>query len=236
MDKVTLDKTGIYFDFWDEESEDWITRNIVEGSLPITWYLDYPIQFKEVISCREFVKILESHKEVINLVMAHALSGIEFEEILKIANDQAEAKEISPTGVYLIRIADAIPTSQGDEEFNFLNSYPVLMGLEEVDEIGDNDELHSLSSISFTDWRDLPLSVDDYVEFVNPITEEVLFEGIMNWTLRDMVSTILGQISITLLVNQATASVSSKKQVESGPIEIHDVFDWIDDLDKIFLK
>lgn len=237
MNKVTLDRAGIYFDFWNNQNESWISKNIADGSLPITWYLEYPIQIREPLTVKDLLHILKPYHDVIDLVLARQLAGISFDEILKLIDSDAPAKkEIKPTSVYLIKLADSIPMNQDEEDFNFLNTYSVLMGLEVIDEIGDNDELHSLSTLDLFDWCDLPLGIDDYIEYVNPTTDEVLFEGVMNWTLYDVISTVLSQIATTLQITAATSMISAKSQVESGPLRIQDVLDWIDDLDKVFLK
>lgn len=228
-------KTGLYFSFWDEHGSNWIEKNIIESSVPITWYLSYPIQFEESLSVREMVQLLEPHADVLELVMIRELAGIDIGEIF----DQSKRVKtnpikISPTAAFVIKIADSIPTVTADfEEVNFLNWYPVLIGIDQLDETGENDEAHSLSAIDFLDWCDLPLEVDDYIEFLNPETEEIAFEGIMNWTLGELVGAVISQISTALQVNQTAIANSNP---DSGPLQMDSIFDWLDDLDRIFLK
>ena len=234
MDKVTIKKTGLYFSFWNEESANWIERNVVESSLPITWYLSYPIQFEEQLTVRELVCALEPHAELLGLVMIRELAGVDIKEIFEISKKfKAEPAKIAPTSAFVIKIADSIPTVADDEDTYFISWYPVLVGIEEMDETVDEERVHSLSSIDFLDWCDLPLEVDDYIEFLNPETEEVHFEGIMNWTLHDIISAVLGQISITLQVGQKSIT---KTGLDEGPLQMDSIFDWLDDLDRIFLK
>jgi hypothetical protein len=165
--------------------------------------------------------------------MIRELAGTTLESIYKLLNDGSPTgAEILPSHVYLIKLADAIPTKQ-EEEFIFLNSYPVLLGVTEIDEMPEDDELYSLSSINFLDWCDLPIGVDDFLEYIDSETDDTLLEGMVNWTLAEALSAILNQISVTIQISQTSIV---KSNPDSGPIQIADVFEWLDDLDRIFCK
>lgn len=232
MHKVTIKKDGLYFSFWDQTKEDWIEKNIVEATVPISWYLSYPVQFNEMLTVREVINLLRPYADDLNLILAHELAGIELEKIFELADSDKEPAKIEPDSIYLVRIAEAIHTVQDEEEFNFLSTYPILVGLKEVED-AEEDEVFSLSSIDFLDWCDLPFELDDYVEYINPATEEVLFEGVMNWTLTEVIGTILSQTSVTLQIMQ-NSIISAKEDEE--PVEIEAVFKWFDDLDRILLR
>jgi hypothetical protein len=234
MQKITIKRSGFYFSFWDESAEDWIEKNINEASIPITWYLSYPIQVDEPLTVREIIKMIEPYAEIINLVMIHELAGIEFSRILEVLNDVRESTNaIEPNSVCLVKIAESIPTKQMDEDINFLSTYPVLVGIQEIDETGENDEVFSLSTIDFLDWCDLPFEIDDYVEYLDQVTEEVLFDGVMNWTLGEIIGSILSQTSVTLQVMQNSISSPASN---GEPVDIESIFNWFDDLDRILLK
>jgi hypothetical protein len=232
MHKVTVKKDGLYFSFWDQSKEDWIEKNIVEATVPISWYLSYPVQFNEMLTVREVINLLRPYADDLSLILAHELAGIELEKIFELADSDKEPIKIEPDSIYLVRIAEAVPTVQDEEEFNFLSTYPILVGLKEVED-AEEDEVFSLSSIDFLDWCDLPFELDDYVEYINPATEEVLFEGVMNWTLTEVIGAILSQTSVTLQIMQ-NSIVSAKEDEE--PVEIEAVFKWFDDLDRILLR
>jgi hypothetical protein len=233
MDKLTIRKTGLYFSFWDESSEDWIERSIADSSVPLTWYLNYPIQFDGQLTVRELLTVLKPYSDILDLVMIRELAGTTLADIYKLLDEGSPTgADILPSHVYLIKLADAIPTKQ-EEEFIFLNSYPVLLGVTEDDETVEDDELYSLSSMNFLDWCDLPIGVDDFLEYIDSETEDTLLEGMINWTLYEALSAILHQISVTIQINQ-TSIVNSNP--DSGPIQMADVFEWLDDLDRIFCK
>jgi hypothetical protein len=235
MHKVTIKKSGFYFSFWDESQADWIEKNILDASLPISWYLNYPIQFTEILTVREIVNLIEPHADVLGLVMINDLAGIDIDKIVDLAKaDKLDKNETEIESICLVRIAESVRTQQGDEEFNFLSTYPVLVGLtSSVEEDDDEDNTVSLSSLDFLSWCDFPFEIDDFVEYINPETEDVVFDGVMNWTLGEILSTILSQSSISIQVSQ---SVSIDSIEPSDPVEMSDVFQWLDDLDRIFLK
>jgi hypothetical protein len=234
MHKVTIRKDGLYFLFWDQSEENWIEKNILDANVPISWYLSYPIQLEAALTVREILTLIKPFCETLKVLMIHELAGIEIEKVMDLIDRQKETdSKIEAEVIYLVRIAEAVPTVQGDEQFNFLSSYPILVGLKEIDETGDNDEVYSLSAIDFLDWCDLPFEIDDYVEYINPATEEVMFEGVMNWTLSELIGTILSQTSVTLQVMQNSVFSAGPKE---GPVEIDSIFSWIDDLDRILLR
>jgi hypothetical protein len=234
MHKVTISKSGLYFSFWDQTEETWVEKNILDATVPISWYLSYPIQFTDSLTVREMIKLIEPYAKDLGLIMIHELAGVDISKILELSNThKSQLNQIEPEAVYLVKIAEATPTVQNDEEFNFLSMYPVLIGLKEVDETGDNDEVFSLTSIDFLDWCDLPFELDDYIEYINPANEEVLFEGVMNWTLGEVIGTILSQTSVTLQIMQNSVIPSDST---GEPVQIDSIFKWFEDLDRVLLR
>lgn len=234
MHKVTISKSGLYFSFWDQTEETWVEKNILDATVPISWYLSYPIQFTDSLTVREIIKLIEPYAKDLGLIMIHELAGVDISKILELSNThKSQLNQIEPEAVYLVKIAEATPTVQNDEEFNFLSMYPVLIGLKEVDETGDNDEVFSLTSIDFLDWCDLPFELDDYIEYINPANEEVLFEGVMNWTLGEVIGTILSQTSVTLQIMQNSVIPSDST---GEPVQIDSIFKWFEDLDRVLLR
>lgn len=241
MQKITINKSGIHFSFWDETSQNWIDKNISEANLPISWYLPYAIQINEDITVRDFFQIIKPYRDQIELLFLNSLAGVNLDEIYVILEQaNLEKNKIDPDCVVLFKIGEVGKVKEGDETLNFLNRYTILMGLELVGEDdetndGSHDNLHHLSEIDFKDWCDLSLGIDDYLEYVDSETEDVLFEGLINWSLEEFINCVLSQVSITLQIRQSVSEHSSKSPIESGPIQIDDLFDWIDDLDKILL-
>jgi hypothetical protein len=92
-----------------------------------------------------------------------------------------------------------------------------------------------LTPINFKHWCNLEFDVDDYIEYIDVKTEEPLFDGVFNWYLYDFLVSILSQISMTLQVNDSLSKNNEKFSVTAGPVHVDQVFEWLTDLDKIFL-
>jgi hypothetical protein len=119
-----------------------------------------------------------------------------------------------------------------DDEIDYLNTYTVLMGLF-VEDNAETDKVYHLSAFDVRDWIDLPFTIDNFMEYTDVQTEEVLLNGLTEWKFFEVIHAILSQITLTLQLLQVTSSVEVKK-LESGPMLIGELFVWLDDLDRIF--
>jgi len=238
MHKVSINKDGLFFSFWDESSEDWIKKNIADASLPITWFMSYAVEIEEGLSVHSVLNLLKPYSDIIKLYFVQSLSGVSLDEIFMSADQSSiSAKKIDANQVFLLKAAQVSKIKEDEDLINFITVHNVLMGLQIINEDDpDTDILHPLASINFQDWCNLPLVADDWLEYVDPHTEEVYFEGVTNWTFSEIISTILSQVAITLQITQTVSENSAKVPVEDGPVEISHVWDWLDDLDNIFLK
>jgi hypothetical protein len=238
MHKVSINKDGLFFSFWDESSEDWIKKNIADSSLPITWFMNYAVEIEEGLSVHSVLTLLKPYSDIIKLYFVQSLSGVSLEEIFMTADQSSiSAKKIDANQVFLLKAAQVSKIKEDEDLINFITVHNVLMGLQIINEDDpDTDILHPLASINFQDWCNLPLVADDWLEYVDPHTEQVYFEGVTNWTFSEIISTILSQTAITLQITQTVSEKSAKTPVEDGPVEISHVWDWLEDLDNIFLK
>jgi hypothetical protein len=238
MQKVSINKTGINISFWDDQSEKWIEKSLADSNLPITWFMNYAVEIEMGMTVREILDQLKPHAEALKFYFVQNLGGVELEEIFMIA-DQAKIikQEIAAKEVFLLKIADLKKINQNDQAIDFLSIYPVLMGLEIVNEEDpESDVLHPLSQINFENWCDLPILADDWLEIVDSQDSSVKFECVINWTFSEIISTILSQAAITLQITQAVSKNSTVQPVQAGPVEISHVWDWLHDLDTIFLN
>ena len=238
MHKVSINNDGLFFSFWDESSEDWIKKNIAEASLPITWFMNYAVEIEEGLSVHAVLTLLKPYSDIIKLYFVQSLSGVNLDEIFMAADRSAiSAKKIDSNQVFLLKAAQVSKIKEDEDLINFITVHNLLMGLQTTNEDDpDTDILHPLSAIDFQDWCNLPLVADDWLEYVNIQTEEVYFEGVTNWTFSEIISTILSQTAITLQITQTVSKNSANTPVKDGPVEISHVWDWLTDLDNIFLK
>lgn len=238
MHKVSINNNGLFFSFWDELSEDWIKKNIAEDSIPITWFMNYAVEIEEGLSVHAVLTLLKPYSDIIKLYFVQSLSGVSLDEIFMAADQSAiSAKKIDANQVFLLKAAQVSKIKEDEDLINFITVHNLLMGLQITNEDDpDTDILHPLSAIDFQDWCNLPLVADDWLEYVDIQTEEVYFEGVTNWAFSEIISTILSQTAITLQITQTVSKNSANAPVKDGPVEISHVWDWLEDLDNIFLK
>ncbi len=231
MQKVTIKKDGIFFSFWDEQTASWVDRNIKDSDFPISYYLPYITRVEGTITLRDFLKHLYPFKNHVQSIFATALSGITYEQITEIIDSPKKQESVGPMNViYLFRMGEVVPVK--DDDLDYLNTYTVLMGLF-VEENVEEDKVYHLSGFDVRDWVDLPFAIDNFVEYTDVQTEEVMLNGLTEWKFFEVVNAVLSQITLTLQLMKMTSSAEVKK-LESGPMLIGDLFVWLDDLDRIF--
>ena len=232
MQKITIKKHGIFFSFWDESSATWIDKDISESTFPISRYLWYSVQLTDEITLRDLLKLLNKHKDIIQVMFSHALTGITCDQIIELINSPKKVEPVPMNILYLFKIGEVTPIK--DETLEFINIYPVIMGVSVKD--GEEEEgVHHLSSFDVRDWLDLPLAIDSFIEFTNIAEDEIEMEGLISWQLFEVINTILSQISLTLQITNALITKDSNK-LESGPMLIEELFIWLDELDSILLS
>lgn len=231
MQKITIRTDGIFFSFWDEVSASWINKNINESDFPISHYLPHITQVEGPVTIRDFLTHLSHYRNHIQLIFANALSGITCDQIIAAVNSPIQESVNAPMNfIYLFKIGEAVPISNGDS--SYLNNYSVIMGLF-VEEGSEEDEVYHLSAFEINQWIDTPVILDNFIEYTDVQNDEVILEGLADWKFFEVIHTILSQISLTVQVKKMTSSIEIKK-LESGPMLISELFSWFDELDKIF--
>lgn len=231
MQKVTIKKEGIFFSFWDEQTASWIDRNILDSDFPISHYLPYSTRVEGEITVRDLLKHLSHFRTQIQPIFANALSGITCDQMADLIESPKKPNSNVPMNViYLFKMGEVIPVK--DEEIDYLSTYSVLMGLF-VEENVEEDKVYHLSAFDVRDWVDLPFAIDNFMEYTDVETEEVLLNGLIDWKFFEIIHAVLNQITLTFQVMQMTSTVDLKK-LESGPMLIGELFVWIDELDRIF--
>ena len=61
MEKIILKPEAAYYAFYEEDSDSWIERDLIESSLPISWYADMPIEIVGKVSTRRIFELFERY-------------------------------------------------------------------------------------------------------------------------------------------------------------------------------
>jgi hypothetical protein len=233
MQNITLTKTGIYFPYWDEPSATWIDKEIKEAKLPISWYLQYPVQADEDLTVRDILMLIKPYYEQIHFIFSNSLEGVNLTDVYQLLEHPFKTDNPAPMNVlYMFKIGEASPLV--DDDRLFYNMYPVLMGIYTTEEIEEEDIYH-LSSYDIRTWCDLPFAIDGSFEFTNITNEELVLDGVISWTLYEVLTCVLSQLSVTMQITE-TIPIKANSTILCGPILIGELLIWFEDLDRILLS
>jgi len=233
MQKITIKKEGIFFSFWDEQTASWIDKEISEVNLPVSWYLPYSVQLEGELTVCDIMKLLEPYSDQLQAIFSNSLAGIKLTDIYEVLKKQLEKKTKIPMNcVYLFKIGESTPIK--DEENNYLSVYPVIMGLDINDDEDTEEDVYHLTSFDVRLWCTLPIGIDYYMEYTDISTEEIVLDGVVNWTFFEVIHCLLSQVSLCLQVTEVIP-VREDSKMKSGPMLIDELLLWIDELDRILL-
>ena len=231
MQTITVKKQGLFFSVWDKDATDWVERNILDETQPISLYFPYQVIVSEDITVREFLTLLRPHADVLQLAFANALDGILLNEIYEILETKKPKGQLpNMDAIFCFNMGEAIPI-QGDD-LPLFSFYPVVMGTHTKADEDSDDYAHRLSTFDIRDWCDFPMIVDSYMEVIDVRQEDVMISGYMDWKFSTLIHAILSQITISLRVTK-TVSSSNVKASEGGPITVSELMGWIDEFDRI---
>lgn len=233
MQKLTFKKDQIIASFWDNDTETWQDRSLAESSLPLSWFLPYETFVEDGVTLRDILTLLEPHSQYINIIFLNYLKGLPFQELLEKVNQvNQEDLGLSVDAVCLMWISEIKPID-GDD-MPSIQVYPTMMSLEmSDDEDAEEDEFHSIHDISPTQLLDSSLAIDDIFEIYEEAEpDELIFEGVTNWTLYDFIRTIVNEVS-TYAIVLGVLNRADLKTAEA-PISSTELFEHMSDLDNFF--
>jgi hypothetical protein len=230
---ITLKKDGIYFMYWDESTTTWLDKEIQTEQLPISWYLQYPVQADENVTVRDILLLLKPYIEHIQLIFANSLEGVNLSDVYDmLGQPMIKDTDIPINFIYLFKIGEASPIPE--EDYMFYSMYPVLMGVYESEEI-ESEDIYHLSSYDIRIWCDLPFAIDGFFEYTDLTNDETVMHGITDWTLYEVILGILSQLAVSLQITK-TIPITENSTIDTGPVQIAELLTWLEDLDRILLS
>lgn len=236
MEKIIINPIGAYYAYLDEETDTWITKDLIDSTMPISWYLPMPVEIETGVTTRRILELFERYSDQLNFVYAKALKTLTIEDIFKVIEEHRET-DAEPSAVMstcLVWIGEVHPGREDD--YLVINS--ALVGLDtdgEIPEEDDSETVYQLTNFDFVEWCQLPIYMDDYLDFmeVGRIDDEI-FGGIYPWKLHDVFECILSEITLNLFVSglathpDIVVSTNAPKMTSS---QLFDYMDGLDDLD-----
>lgn len=236
MEKIVIRPEGAFYSFLDDESGSWIEKDLIESTLPLTWYFDMPVEISGRVSILKFLELFERYDEQLEFVFVKALKALALDDIFNVIDQVTEVEKSSLKATCLIRVGEAHYLDGMPDPVLVIRTALVGLDTEDLENLDDDsDEVYQLTNFDFVEWVKLPIYIDTYLDFAEPGKEEdePIFCGEYIWTLRDVFETILTEISLNLFVSGLVSNPDIVIHDQSSKMDVAQFFKYLDDLGDI---
>lgn len=207
MNKVIVDKQKIYFASYKEAEKKWIKQDVLRLGNPFPWYLPYAVEIEKKVTVKDLLMHLKRHEDHVSLIFCGYLGDAKLEDFIKevqLEPDLDFKEKIELIEFYWNAELEPLSEEDGFGEFTIINN-PSIRGINaikagetEIEE--DFDEEIDLSLVALRNYANDVVTVNSYVEYatLDELSEplpNVLMDGEIKWTLFDLISTLLTEIS-----------------------------------------
>jgi hypothetical protein len=237
MEKITFTKTDILYSFWDESSGKWIERSLSTSELPFSWYLPYEVYIDSDVTLLDLFDKLEKYSNLINVIFINHLKAIPLETLISLLKQNLDTPSNHEIDNLCILWSGEVKSVKNIEE-PLINQTPAIMGLQfdnTTDTLDEADDtLYSIRDMSVSQILELPIILDDILEFIDPDDDtDIILEGITSWTLYDVLGIICTELSTYCFVK---GLLSKTYGIKTTPLAASEFFDYLETLDKFFNK
>lgn len=230
MEKIVLKPEAVYYAFYEEDSDTWIERDLIESSLPISWYADMPIEIVGKVSTRRIFELFERYEDQLTFMHSRALKTLTVSDILKILEREEIVEEVPIRSICLVWAGEIVPSEPDD--LVIISNALVGLDTEEDDDDVDDDGVYQLTNFDFAQWVDLPVYIDNYLDFVQGREEEnFIFGGIYPWKLGPFFDCLLAEISLNLFLSGQVSNPDVVITERKNTMSIQELFRYIDELE-----
>jgi hypothetical protein len=229
MEKIILKPEAAYYAYYDEDSDSWIEKDLIESTLPISWYTDMQLEIIGKVSIKRICELFERYEDQLTFMYAKALKTLEFNDILKIIAEGGETDNVPIKALCVVWAGEII--EQEDDDYITLSSALVGLDTEEDDDDIDEDGVYQLTNFDFIQWVDLPVYIDNYLDFVKGRGENVVFGGVYPWKFGVFLECLLSEISLNLFLSGQVSNPDVIIKAKTSTMNIKELFKYIDDLE-----
>lgn len=201
MLKVIIYKDKITATKWDEDAKIWSEHDISKSDGPIVKYLNRMVEIKPDVTVEDFMLHLEKHETVIDYCFSDYMNDLSLRTFLDDMNKESIETDLEE--VVLCWEGEII-----NEDLVIAGYLMAWMKEEKIKELGEEyDQPHDISFLSLQIWKKCKFSlsegivINDFGDISNisnmsSINNEIIFSGFYRWTLFDVISNFLGDLSI----------------------------------------
>ena len=95
MEKLIIKPEAAYYAYYEEDEDRWIEKDLIDSSLPISWYVDMPVEIIGKVSIKRIFELFERYEDQLTFMYAKALKTLGFNDLLTIL-EAGESGEVIP--------------------------------------------------------------------------------------------------------------------------------------------
>ena len=185
---ILIKANGFYLIEWDSETGTQISSKQIKNQ--ISKYLSAYAEFDESATVGNFLYLLNDFADETEYIFSSYLNGVDFNEFLKESlTESTKPQELDFIDlVWNVRIIVS-------EEMNILDILPTMIGVKELKEDPEMDEIHDLDFIELRDIAHLKICAATSFDVPDPNTYQIGVSAEKRWTLYEIISGFLSEIS-----------------------------------------
>jgi hypothetical protein len=229
MEKIIIKPEAAYYGYYDEDADAWIEKDLIESSLPISWYADMPVEIVGKVSIKRIFELFERYEDQLTFMYAKALKTLTFREVMKFTETEEISEDIPVKSLCLVWAGEIL--EQAEDEYIIISSVLVGLDTDEEDEDVDDDGVYQLTNFDFIQWASIPVYIDNYLDFAKGREENIIFGGVYPWKFGNFLDCILSEISLNLFLSGQASNPDVVVKERTNTMGVRELFKYIDELE-----
>jgi len=229
MEKIIIKPEAAYYGYYDEDADTWIEKDLIESSLPISWYADMPVEIVGKVSIKRIFELFERYEDQLTFMYAKALKTLTFREVMKFTETEEISEDIPVKSLCLVWAGEIL--EQAEDEYIIISSVLVGLDTDEEDEDVDDDGVYQLTNFDFIQWASIPVYIDNYLDFAKGREENIIFGGVYPWKFGNFLDCILSEISLNLFLSGQASNPDVVVKERTNTMGVRELFKYIDELE-----
>ncbi len=233
MEKIIIKPEAAYYAYYDEETDKWIEKDLIDSALPISWYANVLVQIDGKVSIRRIFELFERYEDQLTFMYSKALKTLSFRDVLTILESTESDGDIPIKSICVVWAGEIIEKEDDVDDYVMIGNALVGLDTEDSDEEVDEDGVYQLTNFDFVQWASVPIYVDDFLDVVKGSSENVIFGGVYPWKFGDFFECILSEISLNLFVSGLVSNPDVVVTEKPSTMGVTELFKYLDELDNL---
>ena len=220
-ESILIGSNGFYLINWDQSTGEQKSKVQIKNQL--ARYLGAYAEFDEKTTLGTFICLLNDFADEVEYIFNYYLNGVEFNEFFQ----ESLLEPITPPEIDFIDLAWNVRLIISSD-LTIIDFIPTLIGVKELPEV-DLDEIYDLDFIRLRDMCQFKLCAATAIDIPNSESHEVVVSAERRWTLFEIISGVLQEISKYGNPQDKLEIIEDLKS--SSKISFSDLLEYIDDLE-----